>query len=138
MKKIRRFSASLEPDILERIEKYRVRHALPTRSDALRALVRGEAVEQAWKGTEKAYAVITLLYNHHGRETMHRLTAIQHDAKVKVIITQHLHLTHSMCLEAITACGLPAQLEEFAAQLGAVRGVRRAAIARAAVATELD
>jgi len=138
MQKIRRFSASLEPDILEKLERYRKKHGLPTRSDALRALVRGEVLDEGWKGAGQAHGVITLLYDHHGRETSRELTNIQHDSKIKVIVAQHIHLTHHMCLEVITACGQPGELENLAAELGAVRGVKRTSLARAAVAAELE
>ncbi|MFA5161945.1 MAG: hypothetical protein WC421_06835 [Elusimicrobiales bacterium] len=133
MRKIRRFSASLEPDILEKLERFRLHRGLPTRSDALRALVRGHVLDQGWKGAKAAYGVITMLYDHHGRETLRELTRIQHDSGVRIIVSQHVHLTHHMCLEVVTACGLPAGLEKLAAELGAVRGVRRASLARAAV-----
>jgi len=138
MIKIRRFSASLEPDILEKLDRYQKRHGLPTRSDALRSLVRGEVLDSGWKGAGKAYAIITILYDHHGRQTMRELTDIQHDAEVKILVSQHSHLTHHTCLEVITACGQPHKLEELASRLGAVLGVKRCSLARAAVEEELE
>lgn len=138
MIKIRRFSASLEPEILEKIETYGRKHGLPTRSDALRALVRATVLDEGWKGEELVYGIITMLYDHHGRQTMRELAAIQHDAAVKIIVTQHIHLSHCTCLEVITACGKPQQLEKLAAKMSAVLGVKRCSIARAAVASELE
>ena len=137
MVKIRRFSASLEPDILEKLDRYQQRHGLPTRSDALRSLVRGEVLDTGWKGAGEAYAIITLLYDHHGRQTMRDLTEIQHDSDVKIVVCQHIHLTHHTCLEVITAHGQPQKLEALASKLGAVLGVKRCSLARAAVAEEL-
>jgi len=136
MIKIRRFSASLEPDVLDKLDAYQKKHGLPTRSDALRSLVRGENLASGWQGRGKAYAVITLLYDHHGRETMKELTTIQHDSKVRILVSQHIHLSHHACLEVITAEGIADDLEELAGQLGAVNGVKRCTLAPAALESE--
>ena len=138
MIKIRRFSASLEPEILEKIESYGKRHGLATRSDALRALVRGAVLDEGWRGAENVYGIITMLYNHHGRQTMRALAAIQHDAPVKIIVTQHIHLIHHTCLEVITVCGKPQQLENLAAKMGAILGVKRCSLSKAAVEGDLE
>lgn len=137
MIKIKRFSASLEPEILEKLDRYQQRHGLPTRSDALRSLVRGHVMEEGWKGSGKAYGIITLVYDHHGRQTMRDLTEIQHDSKAHIEVSQHIHLNHHNCLEVITAQGKPAELEELAAKLGSVLGVKRCSLAKAAVEEDL-
>lgn len=137
MIKIRRFSASLEPEILDKIESYGKRHGLPTRSDALRALVRDAVLDEGWKGAENVYGIITMLYDHHGRQTMRQLASIQHDSPVKIIVTQHIHLSHHTCLEVITACGKPHQLEKLSSQMSAVLGVKRCSLSKAAVESDL-
>lgn len=137
MIKIKRFSASLEPDILEKLDQYQQRHGLPTRSDALRSLVRGHVMDESWKGAGKAYGIITLLYDHHGRQTMREMTELQHDTKVHVVVSQHVHLNHHTCLEVITAHGTPQELETLTSKLGAVLGVKRALLSRAAVEEDL-
>jgi CopG family nickel-responsive transcriptional regulator len=78
-----------------------------------------------------------MLYNYHGRETLQHIIQVQHDSKVKIIVSQHIHITHDMCLEIITVHGSPPELERLTAALGSIKGVKRASLARAAIAEEL-
>ena len=137
MRKIIRFSASLEPEVLEKLDAFQKENGLPSRSDALRALIREKVLEKAWRGNEKIFAVVTMLYDHHGRETMRRITDIQHNSSAKILVAQHLHLAHHSCMESVTVSGSADEIKKLADALAAVNGVIRVSLARAAVAEEL-
>ncbi|WP_424245735.1 CopG family nickel-responsive transcriptional regulator [Elusimicrobium posterum] len=138
MKKITRFSASLEPEILKKLDAYQKEHNLPSRSDALRALVRGYMLEKAWNTKGKVYAIISMVYDHHGRETMRKITEIQHDTKAHILVSQHLHLTHHDCLESITVEGKAEEIKKLSDALGAVNGVKRVSLSKIAAAEDLE
>ena len=124
MSKLVRFGVSLEKELLESFDKYVVERKYPNRSEAFRDLVRNTLVKKEW-GTGKLVAgAITLVYDHHRRELVNKLTDIQHDFHDLVISSQHIHLDHHNCLEIVAVKGEPKQIEKLASNLQAVKGVK--------------
>jgi CopG family nickel-responsive transcriptional regulator len=67
---------------------------------------------------------ITLVYDHHKRELINKLTDIQHDFQGTIISTQHIHLDHDNCLELIAVKGPAADITKLADTLKSVKGVK--------------
>ncbi len=58
-------------------------------------------------GRRRGRRAITLIYDHHHRELLNKVTDLQHDYQRSIISTQHVHLEHNNCLEIVAVRGSP-------------------------------
>lgn len=128
MSKLVRFGVSLESELLKQFDADIQKKKYPNRSEAIRDLIRESLVKKEWvKGGEIAGAV-TLVYNHHRRELVNKLTDIQHDYHQLVISVQHIHLDKDNCLEIVVVKGKVNKVRKLADRLGATKGVKHTAL----------
>ncbi|MDD3641000.1 MAG: nickel-responsive transcriptional regulator NikR [Atribacterota bacterium] len=132
-----RFSISLEEDLLKRFDFHINEQKYKNRSEALRDLIREDLVSREWQKNEKVAGTITLVYEHHKRGLVQRLTALQHEYNNIIISTQHIHLDHDNCLEVIIVQGKAHALNQLANKLKAVKGVKFGNLAMATRGKEL-
>ena len=126
MSELTRFGVSLEEDLLQAFDKLCERRRCPSRSEALRDMIRRELGQEALEtGNVNAAGVLTLVYDHHVPDLSHKLTERQHDAHDCIIATMHVHLDHHNCLEMLVLRGPSHTLRELADQLRAIRGVKQ-------------
>jgi len=123
-----RFGISLDSKLSEKFDELIKRKAYTNRSEAIRDLIRQDLVEQEWLQGSEIAGAITLIYNHHKRELLNKITDIQHDFQNVIISAQHIHLDHHNCLEIIAVKGNPAEVEKLAANLKAVKGVKHSTL----------
>ena len=94
------------------------------RSEALRHLMRDALVMEEWDADQDIVGTITIVYDHHKRELVDRLTNIQHDHHDAVLATTHIHLDHDNCLEMIAVKGKAKRVQKIADTLLGTRGVK--------------
>jgi CopG family nickel-responsive transcriptional regulator len=123
-----RFGISLDSKLSEKFDELIKRKAYTNRSEAIRDLIRQDLVEQEWLHGSEVAGAITLIYNHHKRELLNKITDIQHDFQKAIISAQHIHLDHHNCLEIIAVKGNPAEVEKLASTLKAVKGVKHSTL----------
>jgi CopG family transcriptional regulator, nickel-responsive regulator len=125
MSELVRFGVSLEKSLLERFDALIRERQYTNRSEAFRDLIRGEFVKKAWQqGAGDVAGAITLIYDHHTRDLMAKVTDIQHDFQKLIISTQHIHLDHHNCLEIIAVRGKAREVQRLADALTSIKGVR--------------
>ena len=124
MKELARFGVSLEKELLDKFDKLIKRKNYPNRSEAFRDLIRQELISREWQAAGEIAGAITLVYNHHRRELVNRLTDIQHNFSEIIISTQHIHLDHDNCLEIVALRGSPKRAQRLRDTLKAVKGVK--------------
>ncbi len=123
MDKVARIGVSIERDLLTKLDEYVATHQYPSRSHAIRDLVRKALVEEAWEAGEEAVAAVVLLFDHHSRDISERLREVQHDAEAEICSNLHHHLSHDRCLEIITIRGSREAIVSIADRLRSTRGV---------------
>jgi len=124
MEKLARFGISIPEELLKTFDEYIERKHYANRSEAIRDLIRQKLVEEEWKESkEEVVGVITYLYDHHKRELAEKLLDIQHEHYDKIITTQHIHVDHDRCLEAILVKGKANEIKELADKIQAQKGV---------------
>ena len=123
-----RFGISLDKELSKKFDERIKRKAYTNRSEAIRDLIRQDLVEQEWLHGSEVAGAITLIYNHHKRELLNKITDIQHDFQKAIISAQHIHLDHHNCLEIIAVKGNPAEVEKLASTLKAVKGVKHSTL----------
>lgn len=124
MAKLVRFGVSLEQNLLDKFDRLAKEKNYNCRSEALRDLIRQELVRKQWESGNEITGAITLIYDHHRRELLNKLTDIQHDFGNLIISSQHIHLDHDNCLEIIAIKGSPAQAQKLADSLKSIKGVK--------------
>lgn len=119
-----RFGVSLEKELLEKFDQLIKEKNYKNRSEAIRDLIRQELVKKEWQGGKEVAGAITVIYNHHRRQLVDKLTDTQHDFQKIIISTQHIHLDHDNCLEIIAVKGTPKEVKKLADTLRSIKGVK--------------
>lgn len=119
-----RFSVSLEKELLESLDQFASENHFTNRSQAFRHLINKHTVTHKWQCNNLVAGSITLVFNHHKRDLMRKLTDIQHDYHDMILSSQHFHLEKELCMEIIAVKGKAASLTELADRLIAVKGIQ--------------
>jgi CopG family nickel-responsive transcriptional regulator len=107
------------------------------RSEALRDLIREELVQREWREGSDVAGAITLIYDHHKRDVLSRVTDTQHEFQGVIISTQHIHLDHHNCLEIVAARGKAEEVQKLADALRSLKGVRHATLSMSSTGREI-
>ena len=121
---LKRFSVSLEEDLLEKFDDSISSHGYSNRSEAVRDLIRRELVNEEWEQDSEVVGVVTLVYNHHQSQLQERITDLQHEYYQLITSTTHVHMEHHNCLEVTIVKGKASRVRELAEGLIALRGVK--------------
>ena len=122
-----RFGVSIGSRLLEKFDAHTEEKGYTNRSEAIRDLIRDRLVRAEWDSqtdTSESIGTITLIYDHHTRETGDKLTDISHEHHNLVISSSHVHLTHDSCLEVIIVKGQGNRIRSLADSLTSLRGVK--------------
>ena len=137
MSELVRFGVSLEKPLLERFDALIRNRQYTNRSEALRDLIRRELVRKEWREGGEVAGAITLIYDHHTRNLMDKVTDTQHDFQKVIISTQHIHLDHRNCLEIIAARGKADDVQRLADALTSIKGVRHGTLSMSSTGREI-
>jgi CopG family nickel-responsive transcriptional regulator len=123
---MQRVTVTLDDDLMADIDRIIVARGYQNRSEAIRDLARTgldqAAVEVA--GSRQCVAALVYVYDHHARELPKRLTQGFHAHHDLSQATLHVHLDEESCLEVTVLKGRGADVQSFANQVIAERGVR--------------
>ena len=124
-----RFSVSLDKELVTGFDRKIKAERCPTRSKAVGDLIRACLVQTEWQAGEEVVGAIVLVYDHHKREVLQRLTDVQHDCHDAIISTQHVHLDHDNCREIVAVRGKSVEIETILERLKAVKGLKHVSLA---------
>ena len=137
MSKLVRFGVSLENGLLKDFDNSIREKEYKNRSEAIRDLIREGFVKKEWSGNREVAGVVILIYNHHRRELVNKLTDIQHDFHELILSNQHIHLDHDNCLETVAVRGRPKEIELLANKMKSEKGVKYGTLAMATLAKRM-
>ena len=120
---LKRFSISIEENLLDIFDKHIQERQYNNRSEAIRDLIRKTFVENEWEADKKVMGVISLVYDHHRHQLQEKVTEVQHDYHSLIVSTTHVHMDHHNCLEVIIVKGKARDVQDLSEQLLALRGV---------------
>lgn len=138
MPNIFRFGVSLEKGLLDRFDRLLKEKNYTNRSEALRDLIRQELVKVQWQKDGDIAGAITIIYNHHKRELLDKITDVQHDFQKLIISTQHIHLDHHNCLEIIAIRGSSKEAQRLQDNLKSIKGVKHATLSMSSSGRNFD
>ncbi len=132
-----RISLSLETELVRQFDRRIRAEKCPTRSKAIGDLIRARLVQDEWRQDGEVAGALVLVYDHHKRDLVKRLTEVQHDCHDAIISTQHVHLDHDNCLEIVALRGRPAAIRQIHARLKAVKGLKHVSLAAGTTGRQL-
>jgi CopG family nickel-responsive transcriptional regulator len=138
MARIVRFGVSLDKGLLDKFDALIAERGYASRSKAFRDLIRGSLIEKTWKKGDVVAGAVTLVYDHHRKDLMDRITDLQHDFHRLIISTQHIHLDHDHCLEIIAVRGRAGEVERLADRLRSVKGVKHGTVSMSSAGRDLE
>ena len=131
-----RFGVSIARDILSKFDLVIKQQDYHTRSKAIEDMIRRAIVENKISDdTSVVVGSIDIVYDHHRRELLNKLTDIQHNFQEIILSSQHIHLDHYNCFEIIVVKGEKVKVDKLAALIKAAKGVKHSSL-RLAVAAE--
>ncbi len=137
MPELVRFGVSIEKELLDKFDRLIKGENYPNRSEAFRDLIRENLVKKEWTEGEEVAGAITIVYDHHRRELVNKLTDIQHDFHELIVSSQHIHMDEDNCLEIIAVKGNPKRIEKLAFKMKAAKGVKHGSLTMATTGKEL-
>jgi len=133
-----RVSISLERRLLDQFDRLLKEEGYPTRSEAVKDLIRKRLVAREWgKGRDVAGAV-ALVYDHHHRSLVNRLMEIQHDFSRLIVSVQHIHVSHDSCLEFVIVKGRAAEIRRLVTRLRSAKGLKHHALMMTTTGREIS
>jgi CopG family nickel-responsive transcriptional regulator len=123
-KMLKRFSISLEENLLEIFDNHIRARSYTNRSEAIRDLIRKAFVKKEWQADKEVMGVISLVYDHHQHQLQDKVTEVQHGYHHHIVSTTHVHMDHDNCLEVIIVRGKAKEIQELSDKLVALRGIR--------------
>ncbi|MBU7013765.1 MAG: nickel-responsive transcriptional regulator NikR [Theionarchaea archaeon] len=124
MEEVVRFGVSMPVTLLERFDRIIKVRGYTNRSEAIRDMIRDTIVEHEWMENKEVVGTITIVYDHHKKGVMEKLTDLQHIHHQRIASSTHIHLDHENCLEVIVVRGKPTEIKELADNMIALRGVK--------------
>ena len=129
MSELVRFGVSVSKELLEKFDLIIKSQNYPTRSKAIEDFIRQTITDNdITKETAEVVGSINIVYDHHKRELLNKLTDVQHDFQHVILTTQHIHLDHNNCFEIVVVRGEKNLIEKLASLIKAVKGVKHSSL----------
>jgi CopG family nickel-responsive transcriptional regulator len=129
--KVTRFSVSLPPPLVEKLDEVRKSMQYENRSKAVHDAVRSFITEFEWmqKDSGRITGAVLVLYYLDKPGLLDEITKTQHQFKSAIFSTLHIHLEENKCLEIIAVEGSAKEIRSLAQVLMAKRGVKQVKVA---------
>ncbi|MCL2334770.1 MAG: nickel-responsive transcriptional regulator NikR [Endomicrobia bacterium] len=129
MSKLSRFGVSLKQEILEKFDDLLDEKKYPTRSKAIEELIiQSLTLDRLSSDTVTVIGTINVVYDHHKRELLKKLTDIQHDFQPCILSSQHIHMDHHNCFEVIIFKGQKKEIEKLFSLVKGTKGILNASL----------
>ena len=129
--KVTRFSVSLPPPLVEKLDEAWRNMQYESRSKAVHDAVRSFISEFEWMRKEEGQitGAILVLYYLDKPGLLDEITSVQHRFKNVISSTLHIHLEENKCLEIIAVKGSAQEVKSLTQVLMAKRGVKQVKVA---------
>jgi len=122
---MQRLTITVDDELDRELDLYMHARGYDNRSEALRDLARAGLQQAALEagGDKPCVAALIYVYDHLARDLPKRLTHGFHERHDLAQATLHMHLDHDRCMEVTVLKGKGAEVQTFANQVIAERGV---------------
>lgn len=137
MSELVRFGVSLEKSLLDKFDRFIRERNYTNRSEAFRDMIRQELIKKEWVEGDDVAGAITLIYDHHRKDLLNKITDIQHNYQKVIISTQHIHLDHHNCLEIVAVRGNPSEVQRLMGLMKVIKGVKHGTLSMSSAGKEI-
>jgi CopG family nickel-responsive transcriptional regulator len=129
--KVTRFSVSLPPPLVEKLDEVWKSMQYENRSKAVHDAVRSFITEFEWmqKDSGRITGAVLVLYYLDKPGLLDEITKAQHQFRNAISSTLHVHLEDNKCLEIIAVEGSVQEIRSLAQSLMTKRGVKQVKVA---------
>lgn len=121
---VSRISVSLQPQLLEELDRMVTARGYGSRSQAIGDMVNYQLAEhKRTLGNDVMVGTITLLYDRLTRGLQKKLADLQYQFIDEVVSSLHVHLTQGQVMEVILVQGPANRLQDIANEMLTLRGV---------------
>ena len=129
MSKLARFGVSINKDLLDKFDGLIEDQQYPTRSKAIEDLINYYITNETLSNDSiSVIGTINIIYDHHKRELLKKLTDIQHDFQELIVSSQHIHVSHNDCFEIIIVKGHIKEAERLFSRIKSIKGIQNASL----------
>ncbi len=123
---MQRITITVDDDLMHDLDRLIARRGYQNRSEAIRDLARAGLQQAALDEPESRDCVgaLVYIYDHAARDLAKRLVHSSHEHHHLALSTLHVHLDHESCMEVTLLKGRTVDVQQFADQVIAERGVR--------------
>ena len=118
-----RIGVSLQGRLLADFDHLVRSEGFPSRSEALRELIRRALIRERREAGGEVVGTITFVYRHDVGIVTHRILHRQHDFLGTIRATAHTHLNEETCLEVLIVEGDAGRVQQLADRLKTTKGV---------------
>ena len=124
MADVTRTGVSIEPELLEKFDRFIAKRGYKNRSEALRDLIRESLITEDIEQNRPVVATLSMIYDHHRPNLSNKLTEAQHHHHGNVLAATHVHLDGDNCLEVVIMKGRSGDVKHLADHMLSMRGVK--------------
>ena len=118
-----RFGVSLEQEVLTALDNFKKDNRIRNRSQAINHLISNNLVEKKWQCNNIVAGSITLVFDHHKKDIINKLSEIKYKYQAVILSSLHFHLDNHKCMEIVATKGRAVILTELADTLIALKGI---------------
>jgi CopG family nickel-responsive transcriptional regulator len=120
---VTRFGVSLEQDLLEALDAFVQDNSYANRSQAIRAVIEKNIVEQKWLCNSHVAGAIVLVYDPAKNDIAGNILSIQQSHTPLILSTQRFFKEKNRCLEIIAVEGTAQQLTKLSDEIISLKGL---------------
>jgi CopG family nickel-responsive transcriptional regulator len=124
MAEVTRTGVSIEPELLDKFDRFIAKRGYKNRSEALRDLIRESLITEDIEQNRPVVATLSMIYDHHRHDLSNKLNQLQHHSHENVMAATHVHLDHDNCLEVVIMKGRSGDVKHLADHMLSMRGVK--------------
>ena len=120
---VKRFGVSLEQDLLEALDVYVADYSYANRSQAIRALIEKNIVEQKWLCNRHVAGAIVLVYEPERYDVAAHLLLIQQNNPELILSSQRFFGKNKLCIEIVAVEGNAQSLTRLSEEIISLKGM---------------
>lgn len=135
-----RISMSLPKSLLREFDDVLKDRNYQSRSKGIRDALQDYIVRYQWMNEMEGerIGVITVIYDHYYTGVMENLAEVQHDYRVEISSSMHIHMTHKYCMEVIVVNGNVNTIRELTEKMMRLKGVEHVKLTSTANGEDFD
>ena len=132
-----RLSLSIERPLFQRLQRMLKASKYTNRSEFIRDMIRQRLVEEQWQRDQEVVGTVSLIFEHHRRGLLEKLTEVEHQHLTEILARTHIPLDEDTCAEMILVRGKAGQVRRIADLLRQHKGVLHAALSMSSTGRQL-